>query len=151
MNIHHQKLRALAFIRNYMIEHEGEAPTVREIATALDHTSSSFGSRLVRALVAEGKIRHNPDKRRSIEIVAKATRTQPQSKLPSGTIAVELPPVIYAEISVIAEYARVPIAAVCLEAICHGLKSVRCVSHETSKTTSGAGNGRATHARDADR
>jgi SOS-response transcriptional repressor LexA len=139
MSFHQTKLKALDYIRSHTLA-KGEAPSMREIAHGIGQASPGSVHRMVAALEAEGKLRRMPGKRRSIELVPV-----------SGTIAVELPPYLYAEVEAVARHFNVTLAAVVIEAVRDGFRHLPASSRsKISRETSGAGNG-ATHTRDADR
>ncbi|WP_439471314.1 LexA family protein [Brevundimonas sp.] len=69
----HQQARTLSFIRRYLAENPGVAPSFQEIADELDLASKSAVHRLLDALQERGHIRRDRAQARSIELVSAAT------------------------------------------------------------------------------
>jgi SOS-response transcriptional repressor LexA len=64
-----KQAKLLTFIRSYIKEHGGRSPNFNEMAKAMGLKSKSGIHRLVKALVYHKKIRHIPDRARSIEVI----------------------------------------------------------------------------------
>lgn len=64
-----KQAKALAFIKGYMAEHDGLAPTCEEIAAGIGLASKANICRILEALVERGAIRRLPQRARAIEIV----------------------------------------------------------------------------------
>ncbi len=61
--------RVERFVLEYIVEHDGVPPTIREIAEALE-ISLSGAHGLLDRLQARGRIRRMPGRARTVEIVA---------------------------------------------------------------------------------
>jgi DNA-binding MarR family transcriptional regulator len=61
--------RVERFVLEYIVEHDGVPPTVREIAGALE-ISPSGAHGLLDRLEARGRIRRMPGRARTVEVVA---------------------------------------------------------------------------------
>lgn len=64
-----KQARALAFIKDYMAEHDGIAPSCAEISAGIGLRSKAGAYRILEALVERGAIRRLPQRARAIEIV----------------------------------------------------------------------------------
>lgn len=69
MSLTKRQAAALTFIRKYMAENAGRAPSCAEIAAALDLGSKSGSVRLLNGLVERGHLRRIPHRTRAMELV----------------------------------------------------------------------------------
>lgn len=67
----------LAFIKAYMAEHDGLAPSYQEMAEQAGLGSKSNVHRAIRCLEERGAIRRIPDRARAIEILDKTPQSVP--------------------------------------------------------------------------
>lgn len=69
MSLTVRQTAALVFIRKYMAENAGQAPSCAEIAAGLDLGSKSGAVRLLNGLVERGHLRRIPHRTRAMELI----------------------------------------------------------------------------------
>lgn len=72
MSLTPRQSAALAFIRQYMAENAGRAPSCAEIAAGIDLLSKSGAVRLLNGLVERGHLRRIAHRTRAMELVETA-------------------------------------------------------------------------------
>lgn len=83
----HLERQLLRFIEQYLADHDGVAPTLAEMATAVGVASKSGAHRLLESLKRQQLIRREPNQTRAVRLMRPAVDL---SKVPDGTLLAEV-------------------------------------------------------------
>lgn len=83
----HLERQLLRFIEQYLADHDGVAPTLAEMASAVGVASKSGAHRLLESLERQQLIRREPNQTRAVRLVVPAVDL---SKVPDGTLLAEV-------------------------------------------------------------